>query len=339
MKHKEILRWLQMLLASFLMYEVLWSVIEVQYESLSFRLDETLWDLAQCALFTSTVFGVNWFFGWFRGGRYARRAIEVVCVLAVSSLLIFLVDNVIYVQETSDDSFWNIIDIYVICIICVLLSIIDIQHSYHSRVVELEQEQIRLRLCLLQQQLSPHFLFNSLSTLQGMIATDSAKAERYVGTLSHIMRYITENLGKERIAIAEALRFIESYEKMQEARFPEHFLFSIDTVGQPQEAYIVPVSLQIAVENAIKHNKHSRQQPLEIRIAFDGNYIAVENRKQPVEYTDSLGVGLKNLNERYELLIGRGLDISETSDYYSVMIPLIKVQDLISQQPHNLTHA
>lgn len=328
MKHKGILRWLQMLLVSFLMYEALWAVIQLQFESMTFVPEEIPWDLAQCALFTSAVFGVNWFFAWFRGGRYARRTIEVVCVLVVSSLLIYLADNVIYVQETSDDSFWNIIDIYVICIICVLLSIIDIQHSYHRRMVEMEQEQIRLRLNLLQQQLSPHFLFNSLSVLQGMIVADSEKAEHYVGTLSHVMRYITENIGKERIAVSDALRFIESYEQMQEARFPEHFLFSIDTTDQPQEAYIVPVSLQIAVENAIKHNKHSRQQPLEIQISFDGDYIAVRNRKLAIDCADSLGVGLNNLNERYELLIGRGLDIKETDEYYTVRIPLIV--------PHNL---
>lgn len=323
MKQKEFIRWLQMLLVSFLMYEAMWSVIQLQYKRLIFDLEETLWDLVQCALFTSAVLGVNCFFAKFRGGRYERSIIEVVCMLVVSSLLIYLADDVIYVQEVEDGNFWSIIDIYIICIICVLLSIIDIQHSYHRRFVAIKREQMQLRLSLLQQQLSPHMVFNSLSSLQGMIAIDAKKAETYVATLSHIMRYITENIGKEKVALADALNFIMDYAKMQDARFPKHFVFSIDTSNIPKEAYVVPVSLQVVVENAIKHNKHSCRNPLEIKISFGDDVIDVSNKKQPVAVADSLGVGLRNLNERYKLLNGNALDISETQEYYTVKIPLI----------------
>lgn len=204
-----------------------------------------------------------------------------------------------------------------------LLSIIDIQHSYHRRFVAIKREQMQLRLSLLQQQLSPHMVFNSLSSLQGMIAIDAKKAETYVATLSHIMRYITENIGKEKVALADALNFIMDYAKMQDARFPKHFVFSIDTSNIPKEAYVVPVSLQVVVENAIKHNKHSCRNPLEIKISFGDDVIDVSNKKQPVAVADSLGVGLRNLNERYKLLNGNALDISETQEYYTVKIPLI----------------
>lgn len=315
-------RWLQMLLLSFALYEVLWSVIQIQFERLSFCVEETLWDFAQCLLFTSAVFVVNWFFTRFRNGKYTQSIVEIACILVVCSLLIFLIDQIVYVQDTADDKFWNVIDIYIICIICSLLSLIDIQHTYHKKLVAIEQEQMKLRLNLLQQQLSPHFMFNSLSTLQVIIAVNPQKAEEYVITLSDILRYITENISKEKVALKDAINFIKSYTQMLNVRFPEHFIFNIETTTLP-DAYIVPVSMQIAVENAIKHNSHSRKFPLEICIKSNGYSIEIRNKKRPTPFADSLGVGLKNLNERYILLTGKELDISEDSNYYSVNIPLI----------------
>lgn len=323
MKLKGISRWLLMLFTSFLMYEALWSIIEFQLGDVSYSAEGVLWDFSQCVLFTLVVFVVNWGFSKFRGGRYARGVAEIITLLIVNAFVIFLTDKIVNEQDANDVDFWSVVDIYVICVICSLLSIINIQHSYHKQFMVMEKKQTLLRLNLLQQQLSPHFMFNSLSTLQGMIAADSEKAEDYVATLSDAMRYITENIGKERIALPEALRFIENYVKMQETRFFGHFLFSIDTSGIPHDAYIVPVSLQLAVENAIKHNKHSCKHPLEIKISFSQGYIEVSNKKQPTAYEDGLGVGLKNLSERYKLLIGKELDVSETTDFYTVKIPLI----------------
>lgn len=320
---KQFQRWLTMLLGSFLMYEVLWAMIERNFEQLSFDAEEVVWDFVQCAVFTSAMFGVNLFFQRFRGGRYTRSAIEIASMLAVCSFLIYFTDNILYIQDTDDDNFWRLIDIYIICAICVLISIIDIQYDYHKRFIALKRKQMQLRLQLLQQQLSPHFLFNSLSSLQGMIAVDPLKAEEYVLELSKIMRYITENIGKENVALTDAISFIRDYMQMLDVRFEGHFDFSIDTSDVPHDAYIVPVSLQIAVENAIKHNSHSAKRPLQISIKMGSKDIEVSNYKRLVALPDSLGVGLKNLDERYKLLIGRGLEVVETKEYYTVKIPLI----------------
>lgn len=312
-----------MLLASFLMYEVFWSVIEMQFEPLAFDLEEMLLDFGQCALFTLVILAVNRCFVKFRNGRYARSLVEVVCLLAVNALIIVLIDNVIFTWDSADDNFWSLIDIYVICIICSLLSIINLQHTCHKQFVAMKQEQVRLRLSLLQQQLSPHFMFNSLSTLQGMIAADPQKAEDYVADLSHIFRYITDNIGKEKVPVADALDFIKDYMKMLDGRFPGHFVFNIDKSGKPNGAFVVPVSLQVVVENAVKHNTHSRKRPLEISISFGDKDIVVSNKIQRVAFADSLGIGLKNLDGRYRLFVGRGLGVSETEDYYTVRIPYI----------------
>lgn len=312
-----------MLLASFFMYEVLWSVIELQFDDASFSAEEMALDFAQCALFTTVVFTVSWGFAKYRGGRYAQGIVEVVTLLAVNTLVIFLTDNVFSEPDDEDVNFWGVIDIYVICVICSLLSIIDIQQFYCKRFVAMKQEQSRLRLNLLQQQLSPHFMFNSLSTLRGMIVADPLKAENYVVQLSNILRYITKNIDSDKVTVADALNFIRNYMSMLDARFPEHFIFNIDESEMPADAYIVPVSLQIAVENAIKHNNHSHRCPLEISLKFSGNAVEVSNKKHPMTYADNLGVGLKNLSARYVLLTGKEVEVEDTKDYYTVKIPLI----------------
>ena len=312
-----------MLFASFLMYEVMWSVIELQLDDVIFDAEVMAWDLAQCALFTTVVFAVSYGFAKYRGGRYARGIVEVATLLVINAIVIFLTNKLFDEREGTDVNFWSVIDIYVICVICSLLSIIDIQRFNYKRFVAMKKKQNRQRLKLLQHQLSPHFMFNSLSTLRGMIVTDPQKAEDYVVQLSNILRYITENIGNDKIAMTDALNFIKSYMKMLEARFPDHFIFCIDESDMPFEACIVPISLQIAVENAVKHNNHSQRCPLEIDIRFSGDAVKVINKKQPMTYADNIGVGLKNLSERYILLIGKSVEVEETKDLYTVIIPLI----------------
>ena len=109
--------------------------------------------------------------------------------------MIFAVDNLLYIQDTNDDKLWSIIDIYIICLICSMFSILNFQKVYHKKLIAVKEEQLKLRLNLLQQQLSPHFMFNSLSVLQVLITIDSEKAEKYVDTLSDLMRYFTQNVG------------------------------------------------------------------------------------------------------------------------------------------------
>ena len=194
-------RWLLIFSASFTLYEVLWFVIELQFTTFSINWAETGWDALMCMIFTSVVFGINSFFAKFRNGRYAQTVWEVAGLLLSNILMIFAVDNLLYIQDTNDDKLWSIIDIYIICLICSMFSILNFQKVYHKKLIAVKEEQLKLRLNLLQQQLSPHFMFNSLSVLQGLITIDSEKAEKYVDTLSDLMRYITQNVGKDKTTL------------------------------------------------------------------------------------------------------------------------------------------
>lgn len=316
-------RWLLIFSASFTLYEVLWFVIELQFTTFSINWAETGWDALMCMIFTSVVFGINSFFAKFRNGRYAQTVWEVAGLLLSNILMIFAVDNLLYIQDTNDDKLWSIIDIYIICLICSMFSILNFQKVYHKKLIAVKEEQLKLRLNLLQQQLSPHFMFNSLSVLQGLITIDSEKAEKYVDTLSDLMRYITQNVGKDKTTLLEAINYIETYAEMLDTRFTGHFHFEIDKQNMPNTAHIIPVSLQIAVENAIRHNRHSNHHPLTISITSDGKTLNVCNTKCLINVPDKLGVGLKNLHERYILLTGKGIEFNETMDCFTVKIPLI----------------
>lgn len=316
-------RWLAIFILSFAMYEALWAIIELQFGDLTFDKDDLIWNPIQCSVFTFVVFVVNWFFKHFKDGRYNNGYVEIACIIFINALIIFLTNRYFFEQDSKDDDFWNVIDIYIICIICSAISIIDIQHNYHIRFVEIQQKQMRLRLNLLQQQLSPHFMFNSLNLLQGLVATNPQMADEYIVTLSDILRYITTNIGKEKVALKDAVGFIKNYTKMLGARFPKHFALNIADSDIPTNACIIPVSLQIAVENAIKHNKHSSKQPLDISVTFDKEYAIVTNGKQQAVNDEGLGIGLENLSQRYKLLVGKALEINEDDNHYSVKIPLI----------------
>lgn len=187
----------------------------------------------------------------------------------------------------------------------------------------MKAEQDKLRLNLLQQQLSPHFIFNSLSTLKGLVVKDSKGAIHYIGHLSNITRYITCNIGKDFVLLNECIDFIKEYTQMLEYRFPGHFIFKIEDKSRFMDKEIVPVSLQLAVENVIKHNRHSIAHPLEISVEIREDKLIVKNLLQPILSPDSLGVGLENLNERYKLLTGKELTINNRDNYFIIGIPLI----------------
>lgn len=189
---------------------------------------------------------------------------------------------------------------------------------------KLQAENILSRYRTLQQQVQPHFLFNSLNTLDSLIGTDDESAHRYVAQLAANYRYIMHN--DSEVTLEEELEFTHSYMYMMQIRHGnEHLRFEehIDPVFLG--ARILPISLQLLVENAIKHNVISQRHPLTVTIATtpDGQLI-VSNPVQPRSDSPlSNGIGLDNLSKRYQLFFHREISISATANTFSVSIPLI----------------
>jgi two-component system, LytTR family, sensor kinase len=174
----------------------------------------------------------------------------------------------------------------------------------------------------LKNQVNPHFLFNSLNTLSSLIPTNPEKAELFTQKLSTIYRYILENRDAETVPLEQEIEFVNDYYFLQKIRDEEKIELTIN-IKNPEYS-ILPVSLQLLVENAFKHNAATRENPLRINIIQKGNLIEVHNNLQPKKQLNQpSGLGLKNLSERVRLQIGKTLEIEKTDQEFIVRMPLI----------------
>lgn len=185
-------------------------------------------------------------------------------------------------------------------------------------------ENLQNRYNALKNQTDPHFLFNSLNTLNGLIGYDDERARKYVEQLSAVFRYTMQD--RPIIKLSDELEFVQSYIYLMKIRYHDGLQVQIQHVGIYQDTYILPFGLQILIENAIKHNVISRKAPLRIFIeATDKNTIRVENNLQPKQGEKiATGLGLANLNERYRLMFGKEIEIHSDKAMFVVEIPLIQ---------------
>ena len=217
-----------------------------------------------------------------------------------------------------------------IVLIIVLLSTSQLYSINQRQLTLFENERliadnIRIRYEVLKNQVNPHFLFNSLNTLDGLIGNDDEKAHEYVQNLSQVFRYAIGN--KEITHLSDELDFTKSYALLMKIRYGDNLQIQYNIDEKYRNYFIVPVSLQLLVENAIKHNVISSRHPLQITIETTlHDTIRVLNAIQPksgVEHGE--GIGLANLTERYEILFQKEVIITKT-DVFCVEIPLIKQQ-------------
>lgn len=192
-----------------------------------------------------------------------------------------------------------------------------------KREQKLAEEKLVFQNETLRNQVNPHFLFNNLNTLSSLISADPALAEKFTIKLSSIYRYILENSSKKSIPLQAEIDFINDYFELYRIRDGEKIRLetSIET-NAPYE--IIPVSLQILVENAIKHNSATRDNPLVIRICLEGKSVTVTNNLQPMTTgQSSTGIGLRNLSQRIKLSTGMDITVSETGSEFTVKVPLL----------------
>lgn len=191
---------------------------------------------------------------------------------------------------------------------------------------QLKSQQLESQNRLLIDQLNPHFLFNSLNALTDLVYKDADKSAVFIQQLSHIYRYVLDVQEEQVVALGRELDFAESYLHLQKIRFGDSLLYSVPTRVE-EEYYLPPLSLQLLLENAIKHNVISEQQPLRITISKEGNKLIVSNNLQPKTKAepDSCGVGLKNILRRYSFLCKETPTIQRTKDEFKVELPLIKL--------------
>lgn len=239
----------------------------------------------------------------------------------IIAILFESVANEIY--EDGEEFFWD--RLYVFTTIATLLTIVYLCLYYSRIVVRQGNRNVEMQKELLKLQLDPHFVFNSLSTLTELISEDPELAETFTLKFSAIYRYIVNQLNKETVSVSDEISFIREYCDLLEIRHPHHYVFEISDELNHDSSLILPMSIQILVENVVKHNAHSARQPLHVLIEREGDYVVVRNRRIPLvgKLPATTKIGLKNLGERYGLL-GLQPVVNETEEEFEVKLPIIK---------------
>ena len=186
----------------------------------------------------------------------------------------------------------------------------------------LKQQSLQNELSALKNQINPHFLFNSLNSLSSLVR-ENEQATTFVNKLSFMYRYILQSGQVDLTLLKDELKFLESYLYLINTRYREKFEAIIDIEDQYLSEEIPILALQLLVENAVKHNEISTENPLKVKIYSDHKYIIVENKiRVRTSFVDSTGNGLVNLSKRYSLLKKKNIIISNEDQIFKVKLPL-----------------
>lgn len=228
---------------------------------------------------------------------------------------------------------------YFICLISIPVHflILGALLSYHSsksanqatiKLLKTEKELNASAVKLMQQQLDPHFLFNNLNVLSNLIHTNKELADVFLHKFSSLYRYILQNKQRDIIGMDEELNFIQDYLFLIQQRFPGNYIIheTFPKTLKLQEIMVVPCSFQLLIENVVKHNEASQQNPIHITVEIDNKHIAISNTNKPkTNLVESNQYGLQQLKNRYRLLTNIPVEIIENDQLFIVSLPIINM--------------
>ncbi|ALM48329.1 histidine kinase [Flavobacterium psychrophilum] len=268
-----------------------------------------------------------------------RLAVGIASTLIVSLLIIFLlrIFEEIAVNEKSLSEFLateKMSNYYLAMILTVIITLIVHAIFFYKRYQENRVKEQKIiagtasaQFETLKNQIDPHFLFNSLNVLSSLIEENPDNAQRFTTSLSKIYRYVLEQKDKELVSVEEELSFAKTYMNLLKMRFENSVFYELPQSVPTDECRVVPLSLQLLLENTIKHNVVSPQRPLNIKIFVENGYLVVENNLQKKEVLqDRRGVGLQNIVSRYAILTARNVLVEETEKYFKVKLPILTKQ-------------
>lgn len=271
--------------------------------------------------------------------KWNRLLVSLMGNMAVSVLAIFLARTIIstgmrgmdfglFLQGESPQYYINSLVIAMV-ISGVFYALFYYKHRQETKV---KQQKIlagtaAAQFDALKNQLDPHFLFNSLNVLTSLIEEDPAQAQRFTTSLSKVYRYVLEQKNKEVVPVEEEYAFARTYVRLLKMRFEDGIVFDLPEKSRHPEARIVPLSLQLLLENAVKHNRVTPDRPLHIKVEErDGSIVVSNNLQEKQVVSKSSGVGLQNIRSRYGLLTDRQVAIRKDGDTFSVAIPMLTRQ-------------
>lgn len=276
--------------------------------------------------------------------KRAFRRIIIQFVLAVilaipASILITLIADIIkaYPGKLTKVLITNalisaVVNIIVMIILEAWLFFVESDKA-KTKALTLEKELTQIRFEVLKNQINPHFMFNSLNVLSGLIDKDIAKAQLFIDEFSQIYRYVLETIEKPVVSVNEELGFIRSYIFLQQIRYGEALQIIINLPADILQLHMPPLSLQVVLENAIKHNIIDSLKPLQIDISYEKEWLIIRNNLQPKTSKGlSTGLGQKNMVKRYSLVCDNIPEFLVRTNHYIVRLPLIKTDQ---NESHN----
>ncbi len=262
---------------------------------------------------------------------YNITADYIVC----SSLYYTGLDDDLWLDEASGNILKNLM---ITAIVSTIYEAGYFFSKWKKQTIETEQlrsQQLRSELSVLKNQISPHFLFNSLNTLITLIHENQKQAVKFTEKLSEVYRYILQYKDEELVRLKTELDFSKSYIFLLKMRFEEGLNVEIDSSLDKRMKYVAPLTLQMLIENAVKHNVVSKSSPLTIEIYSENDRsLIVKNNLQPKPAEGhSTHTGIENIKSRYALLSDREVDVIRTKDHFMVALPLVKLETVKEEIP------
>lgn len=290
-----------------------------------------IWEGNRYLLFT-----LRSYFDWFN--KPLRKIAALVLAISFYTIPVSALLLVVWYHIFNDGHVnWNVVTTSTLII---MICVVFITHVYETvflvreaetekvKKEQLERARVEAELEALKSQIDPHFIFNSLNTLSHLIEETPARAKLFNDSLADVYRYILQNKGRELVLLREEMGFLQDYFSLLLIRFGQAVQLQTNVPESLYDHYLIPpISLQILVENAIKHNEFSDKEPLVIHISLnDTNELVIHNYvRKKILRRGSSRIGLHNLGERYKLTTNKEITIRQEADEFSVSLPVLEI--------------
>ncbi|MCD1115452.1 2TM domain-containing protein [Chryseobacterium turcicum] len=269
-----------------------------------------------------------------------RAILSIVSILIANFILVYFCNyiNVVVIQKaaTAEVFFsgkYNFINWFMINVALLISAFLhakgfmeELKKSSKKEVVEqkLIAKSANAQFESLKNQLDPHFLFNSLNVLSSLIDENPSQAQKFTASMSKIYRYVLEQKDKELVTVEDEIEFAKIYCQLLKTRFEDSVNFEFNVKKEDMRRFVVPLSLQLLLENSIKHNFATSSKPLLIKVFSENDTLCIENNLQVREQLkESAGIGLANIVQRYSLLTKKNVFIEKSEDYFKVKLPIL----------------
>lgn len=260
-------------------------------------------------------------------GSIVNVAIVCMGVLTLLYLVVGIDFPIRYSHATLLMAFGFRVNLFLNCINAIVF------YMNRTRKAQLEAEQfkkisVEAQFEALRNQINPHFLFNSFNVLSSLVYKDPDTSAKFISQLSLVYRYLLYSQEKKVVALRDEMEFIRAYLFLLEIRFGENLIIKIGDLDDEDKFYVAPATLQMLIENAIKHNVVSRKNPLTIEIFVEDKTLVISNNLQLKEVKEpSTQVGLKNIISRYAFLSDRKVIVKQDRQQFAVTLPLLEFEE------------